>query len=188
MPQAFQELRELTMANHPLAVIPAVRGAERHRAWRNWKPALQARRYTDQQPIVWVGDPGEEFFLIRSGQVDISCPDDTGKEVALGTLRPGQFFGEISLLDGGPRTATVCARGAVVLSRLSRERFLEFLRAHPDAAIHMLTVLGRRQRETVEKVRGIRNVNEAVARQLDPLAGDRRADRHGAPPPSGSSA
>jgi CRP/FNR family cyclic AMP-dependent transcriptional regulator len=153
------------MANHPLAVIPLF--AELSDAeLAELETALQESRYSDHQPVVWVGDPGEDFFLIRSGHVEISCPDETGKEVALGTLSPGQFFGEISLLDGGPRTATVRARGDVVLSRLSRERFLEFLRGHPDAAVHMMTVLGRRQRETVEKVRGIRNVNEAVARQL----------------------
>jgi uncharacterized membrane protein len=153
------------MSNHPLAGIPLfteLSDAE----LAELETALQEGRYGDHQPIVWVGDPGEDFFLIRSGAVEISCPDETGKEVSLGTLTAGHFFGEISLLDGGPRTATARARGDVVLSRLSRERFLEFLRGHPDAAIHMMTVLGRRQRETVEKVRGIRNVNEAVARQL----------------------
>lgn len=124
---------------------------------------LQKRHFAANQPVVWVGEEGNDFYIVQRGQVSVSCPDETGKEVILGTLGPGHFFGEISLLDGGPRTATVRALADVELFVLGREPFLRFLQLHPDAAIHMLTVLGQRQRETVEKVRGIPNVNDAVA-------------------------
>ncbi len=124
---------------------------------------LQKLHFAAHQPVVWVGDQGNDFYIVQHGQLSVSCPDETGKEVILGKLGPGHFFGEISLLDGGPRTATVRALSDVELFVLGREPFLHFLQLHPDAAIHMLTILGRRQRETVEKVRGIPNVNDAVA-------------------------
>jgi CRP/FNR family cyclic AMP-dependent transcriptional regulator len=106
---------------------------------------------------------GDDFYVVQSGKVDISSPDETGKDVLLATLGAGHFFGEISLLDGGPRTATVRAHTDVTLLSLGREDFLRFLEQHPRAAVHMLTVLGQRQRETLDRMRGIRNVNEAVA-------------------------
>ena len=112
--------------------------------------------------IVWVGEPGEEFFIIEQGTVMICLPDEGGRELALAALGPGQFFGEISLLDGGPRTATARAETAATLLKLGREDFLRFLHLHPAVAVHMLTVLGSRQRETNEKLRGIKNANEVI--------------------------
>ena len=126
---------------------------------------LKKKEYAAHQPVVWLGEQGDDFYIVHSGRVTVSAPDETGKEVVLSTLTAGHFFGEISLLDGGPRTATVRTVADAVMLVLSREDFLGFLRRHPDAAIYMLTVLGKRQRETNEKLRGIRNVNEAVAQQ-----------------------
>src|SRR5205085_8048158 len=62
----------------------------------------------------------------------------------------------------GPRTATVRADGDVRLLALTRRDFLEFLKRHPEAAIHILTVLGQRQREMLDKLRGVKNVNEVM--------------------------
>jgi CRP/FNR family cyclic AMP-dependent transcriptional regulator len=124
---------------------------------------MRPRTYAKLQPVFWVGEKGDEFYLISNGQLSVTCPDENGKDVKLATLEAGNFFGELSLLDGGPRTATVRADVESSLLALGREDFLQFLMKHPDAAIRMLTILGQRQRETLEKVRGIRNVNEAVA-------------------------
>ena len=124
---------------------------------------MRAKQFPAHQPVFWIGERGDDFYVIQSGKVSVSCPDESGKEVALALLGPGHFFGEISLLDGGPRTATVRAVNDAVLLSLGRDDFLRFLEQRPNAAVHMLTVLGQRQRETLEKMRGIRNVNEAVA-------------------------
>jgi uncharacterized membrane protein len=123
---------------------------------------MRPRRFAAAQPVVLLGDKGTEFYLILEGQLGVSCPDENGKELKLATLRAGDFFGEISLLDGGPRAANVRAEADSSLLALGREDFLQFLLKHPDAAIRMLTILGQRQRDTLERVRGIRNVNEAV--------------------------
>lgn len=124
---------------------------------------LKTQEYPANRPVVWLGEKGEDFYIVKHGKVVVSCPDETGKEVILNHLGPGQFFGEISLLDGGPRTATVRTALDSAMLILSRDDFLNFLRKHPDAAIYMLGILGQRQRETNEKLRGIRNVNQAVA-------------------------
>jgi uncharacterized membrane protein len=124
---------------------------------------LKSTAYSAHRPVVWLGDQGDDFYILKSGKCLVSCPDESGKEVVLATLGPGQFFGEISLLDGGPRTATVRASENSELLSLSRPDFLNFLRKHPDAAIYMLGILGKRQRDTNEKIRGIKNVNQVVA-------------------------
>jgi CRP/FNR family cyclic AMP-dependent transcriptional regulator len=124
---------------------------------------MKAKRFSPGEHIVWVGEPGVEFFIIQQGRVAITLPDENGRELVLATLTAGQFFGEISLLDGGPRTATARAETEAELLELGRNDFLEFVRKHPSAAIHMMTVLGQRQRETNDKLRGIQNANEVIA-------------------------
>jgi uncharacterized membrane protein len=127
---------------------------------------LKTRQYQAQAPVFWIGEKGTEFYIVQDGAVTVSAPDESGKEVTLAKLGPGNFFGEISLLDGGPRTATIRAAGDTTLLCLTREQFHEFLRDHPSAAIHMLTILGQRQRETNEKLRGVRNANQAIEENL----------------------
>ena len=116
--------------------------------------------------VFWIGDAGDECYVVRSGSIAITYPDGDGREVTLAGLRPGDFFGEIALFDGGPRTATARARHDTTLICLGREPFLAFLRNHPSIAIHIIKVLGKRQRESVEKLRGIKNLNEVMVEQL----------------------
>lgn len=130
---------------------------------------LQTKQFDAHQPVVWLGEQGDDFYIVHTGKVAVSCPDESGKEVTLGTLGPGQFFGEISLLDGGPRTATVRTLRDSTMLILARDDFLQFLKRHPDAAIYMLTILGQRQRETNEKLRGIRNANEEIEAKRTPV-------------------
>lgn len=123
---------------------------------------LKSRSYQQSQPVIWIGDPGADFYIVQQGNVTLSCPDESGNEMELATLGPGDFFGEISLLDGGPRTASARARTAATLLTLGREDFLQFLRTKPTAAIHVMTVLGSRTGGMLDKLRGLKNVNEAV--------------------------
>src|SRR2546423_12890422 len=78
---------------------------------------LKTRKFSDGEPIVFIGDDGTEFYIVQQGKVAVSHPDDSGKEVALAQLGPGDFFGEISLLDGGARAATDRAARPVTLLR-----------------------------------------------------------------------
>jgi uncharacterized membrane protein len=108
---------------------------------------LQRREIPANETIFWVGEKGTEFHIIQSGQVELLVVDENGKEQALALLKSGQFYGELSLLDGGPRTATARAVSDTVLLCLERSQFEHYLLAHASAAFHVLVVLGQRQRE-----------------------------------------
>src|SRR5438270_4885483 len=149
------------MGNDVLAAIPIfAKLSEEDRA--ALAALLKEREFPAHQPVFWLGERGDDFYVVERGKVAVSAPDESGKEVILATLGPGHFFGEISLLDGGPRTATVRALTDTTLLALERSDFLQFLEHNPKAAIHMLGILGMRQRDTLEKMRGIRNANEAI--------------------------
>jgi len=123
---------------------------------------LKEREVAHQQPVFWIGDEGSDFYVVQDGRLAVSYPDEMGHHVTIAVLGAGDFFGEISLLDAGPRTATVRAEDDSRLYVLSRQDFLEFLKRNPSASVHILTVLGQRQREMLLKMRGLKNVNEAI--------------------------
>jgi CRP/FNR family transcriptional regulator, cyclic AMP receptor protein len=110
------------------------------------------------------GDPGDSMYVIRSGEVEAFFKDDTGKRIVLETSRAGAFFGELSLLDNGPRTASVVVTKDVEALRIDREDLDHLLRLHPEAALEMLTAMGRRMRVTADLLRhtASRNVNQAI--------------------------
>lgn len=89
--------------------------------------AMRARRFRRGEVIFHIGDPGEALFIIVSGDVKISLPSDTGEEAILATLGPGDVFGELSLLDGAPRSATATALGPTETVVLPRDRFRELI-------------------------------------------------------------
>jgi CRP/FNR family transcriptional regulator, cyclic AMP receptor protein len=136
---------------------------------------LQPLRFDAHHAVFWIGEPGDEFFIIESGQVVICYPDEHGEEKTLAVLGPGHFFGELSLLDGGRRTATARAQTESRLLSLGREAFHDFLKKHPVSAIHILSTIGRRQRDSLDKLRGIKNANEVVEEQRTPV--QRMAER-----------
>lgn len=130
--------------------------------------ALAPRTLTPLEPLFWVGDSGDDMFFIERGKVEICIPDHGGKEIRLAVLGPGDFLGEISLLDGGSRTATARAIGEVELLSLNRQDFHNCITRFPAVALKVVTILSARQRSTVEKLRGIRNLNEVMDQTLTP--------------------
>ena len=124
------------------------------------------RSFPKGRTIVAEGEPSQSLYVLLSGRAKVQRSDTEGKEVILAVLGPGDFFGEVSLLDGGPRTATARVQDDATLLTLRRDAFLDFLRTYPSAAIHLLEVLGRRERGSVDKLRGIRNLNEVMAQRL----------------------
>jgi CRP/FNR family transcriptional regulator, cyclic AMP receptor protein len=95
----------------------------------------------DGQALCREGEPGQEFFVLEAGQVAVSVG---GEQVA--TLRAGDFFGELALLDAGPRNATVTADGDVSVLVLTRQEFLSVLEEEPVVAVRMLPAIGARLR------------------------------------------
>jgi CRP/FNR family cyclic AMP-dependent transcriptional regulator len=122
------------------------------------------------------GDDGDAMYLIEHGKVRICVRTKDGHEVTLTELGRGDFFGEMALLDGKPRSADARVSENARLAVLSREHFLSFVRSNPNVALEMLTALTNRLRHTDELLRhtATRNVNVEEAAQL--TVADRAAD------------
>ena len=122
------------------------------------------------------GDKGDAMYLIQSGRVRISILDDDKKELTLAELAQGDFFGEMSIIDGRQRSADARVIEDANLAVLSRDAFLAFVRTNPDVALEMLSALTDRLRRTDELLRSrvSRNVNEEEQARL--TVADRAAD------------
>ena len=124
-------------------------------------------RYAAGETIFSFGDPGNALYIVRSGEVEIFLRNDEGEKILLETSQPGDVFGEVSMLDNGPRTAWVAAVSAVEVFRIDRTHFVDYIRQYPPAALHLLSVAARRLRRTDEVIRHTvtRNVNEVADEQ-----------------------
>jgi len=125
---------------------------------------LEVVRFAKGEIVCSYGDPGDSLYLIRSGAVEAFVKDTTGERIVLERAAAGDFFGELSLLDGGPRSASVEVIEDLEALRLDREELQQFLQRHPAVALDLLAATGRRLRETGQRLRGTasRNVNEEV--------------------------
>jgi len=91
------------------------------------------RRYKNGAEIVRAGEPGDSFHVVLEGQPSVTTPDG---QVRL--LEPGDHFGELALLDGAPRAATVTAAGDVTTGRVARNEFQQALHDEPELAVALL--------------------------------------------------
>ena len=117
------------------------------------------------------GDPGGSIFIVAQGDVDIYVEDTTGQRIVFETARAGDFFGELSLLDGDPRSASAQALTDTKTLRVDRADLKLLFSRHPDAAMAVLGVMGRRLREA-DKLLGTRvqsSPNEAVEDRIGTL-------------------
>ena len=130
---------------------------------------MTPREYAALEPVFWVGENGDAMYVVAHGKVRLSYADEEGHDVTITVLGPGAFFGELSLLDGGPRTATARAETPCGLFSLDRAGFYKFLERHPPAAIYMVSVLGTRLRESLDRLRQVRNVNEEEKQVVTPF-------------------
>ncbi len=114
--------------------------------------SLRRRSFHRGEVIFHQGDPGDTLHLIRNGRVKVVLPAETGDEVVLAVLGPGDCFGELALLDGGPRSASVVAMESVETWVLGRQDFLLFFRSNIEAAERLIINLARTIRRTNEDV------------------------------------
>jgi CRP/FNR family transcriptional regulator, cyclic AMP receptor protein len=137
----------------------------------------RAVRREDQQLVFRQGDIPDAMYLVQGGRVAISVWTEDNEELVLATLADGEFFGELGLLDGSPRTATAKALGPVELIEIRKDELLAFLRRNPEAALSMMGEIARRLRgaNALIERRASRNVNELMEETF--TFGDRLADR-----------
>lgn len=137
---------------------------------------FERREVAEGERIFSAGEPGDSLYIVGSGSVELFVKDNTGAKIVLTVCEPGQVFGELSLFDGGARTATaVCLEPATLLV-LDRDDLLAFLRRHPDAALDLLTTMGQRMRGADEMLRRrvARNINDEM--QIRSTAMEKIAD------------
>jgi CRP/FNR family transcriptional regulator, cyclic AMP receptor protein len=125
---------------------------------------LDEKRVLAGQLIFSAGDPGGTMFIVHSGLVELFLQDKAGDRVSLGRVEPGNLFGEFSLLDLEPRSASAKALENTELLVVDRNDLQLLVKAHPDAALDMMAMLTRRIRESNLRVqeRVTRNVNEEI--------------------------
>jgi CRP/FNR family cyclic AMP-dependent transcriptional regulator len=114
------------------------------------------------------GEPGESLYVVRSGEVELFIKDTAGQRIPLAMVGAGEVFGELALLDRGPRTATAIAMADSTLLELDRDDLLLLFQSSPSAALRLLAALGRMTRKADEllRTRVSRNANEEAEENL----------------------
>lgn len=107
-----------------------------------FKHADNLERFAAGATIFRKGDPGDYMYVLIEGEVDVLAD---GKYIR--TLRPGDIFGEMSLIDAAPRSADTVAKTDCVLAPVDERRFLFLVHETPMFALHMLEVMARRLRD-----------------------------------------
>jgi len=113
---------------------------------------MRSRPYAKDEVIYLRGDAGTAFYVIASGRVKIALTSPDGKELILRRLGPGDFHGELALMDDEPRSADAIATESSVLLVLQRDAFRQFLADHPSAAGKLLATMSQYLRRNAELI------------------------------------
>jgi len=134
-------------------------------ATKELRDLLEVKEFKQETLLFQHGEKGDAMYLIDGGRIRISVKDSVGHNVTLAELAGGDFFGEMAILDGKPRSATATVIEEARLVVLSRDKFISFVRRNPDVALNMLTAITNRLRHTDELIRQrvSRNANEELA-------------------------
>jgi len=172
----MSSLSKLSDEAQSLARIPLFQRLEPHEL-EHLAEDVEQVNYKAGEIIFHEYDTGDALYMVEEGSVRIWVTDEDLEQVTLTELSPGQFFGEMAVLDRGQRSSSASAITDTHLHRLSSDNFQKFLMAHPDCAIDVICEIGARLRQTNLLVaqRASRNVNEVMEGQY--TVGQRVADR-----------
>jgi CRP/FNR family transcriptional regulator, cyclic AMP receptor protein len=142
---------------------------------------LRRRRFRRGEVIFHQGDPGDSLHVVVSGAVKIVLPSAEGEEAIIATLRPTDFYGELALLDGAPRSATATALEPTEVLVLPRQVFMELLDTLPGLRDALLTGLARELRRLTGHVEELHFLDLAgrLAMRLTRLAYEAEPDAQG---------
>ncbi|MBT8494349.1 MAG: Crp/Fnr family transcriptional regulator [Deltaproteobacteria bacterium] len=143
---------------------------------------VATKRVPAHRTIVSQDETADSLFLIQSGRIKVGVVGENGREVTLALLRTGETFGEMSLFDGGVRSANCISMEPCTLLELSRDDLLLHLTSHPRTALNMLGQMSKRLRRADETITQLAlcDVNERLIWQLVSLAKE-----DGTPAPEG---
>lgn len=133
--------------------------------------AIDSDKFDSGTTIFKAGDLGDTLYIVNYGEVELSIRDTAGQKIVLKVAREDDVFGEISMLDNRPRSASATAMTDCELFALDRSDLLLLFQKKPDAGLNMLAAMGDMLRETDKllRTRVSRNVNEEMEEKLSPL-------------------
>lgn len=136
--------------------------------------SLTLRKCPKHTLLFMEGDVSGQLFIIESGLVCVYTDDDEGRQLVLNYMGPGEYFGELSLVDNRPRSASVVTVEDTVLHCMSRDAFQSFLKAHPEVNQNLLEALADRVRKLTGNVKdmALLDVYGRVAQTLTRLCGE----------------
>src|ERR1700704_759159 len=170
------ELNGLSEEAQSLARVPLFKRLEPHELEHLAEDVAQVN-YQAGETIFNEHDLGDGLYVVESRTVRIWVMDEDVTEVTLAELKPGDFFGELAVLDRGERSTSATAITDTHLHRLSSDDFQQFLMEHPDCAIDVICEIGARMRQTNQLVsqRVSRNINREMEEKS--TIGQRIADK-----------
>jgi len=170
------DMNNLSEEAQSLARVPLFKRLEPHEL-EHLAEEIDQVNYKAGETIFNEHDRGDALYILEEGNVRIWVYDDDVKEVTLAQLKPGDFFGELAVLDRGERSSSATAVTDIHLHRLSSDDFQKFLTDHPDAAIDVICEIAQRMRQTnlLVSQRASRNIN--VEMEAKSTIGQRIADR-----------
>jgi CRP-like cAMP-binding protein len=113
------------------------------------------RVYAAGEPVIRQGTPGDSLFVIMSGRVEVTVVQEGAPSVRLATLEEGDYFGEMSLMTGAPRSATVAALVETRLLEVGKESFRRILAAQPNLVEQLGAALQLRQSERAQAMASV---------------------------------
>jgi CRP/FNR family cyclic AMP-dependent transcriptional regulator len=143
---------------------------------------VRQRRYKEGDTIFHRDDPGVALYVILSGKVKIHNETPDGGDLMIAVLTPGDFFGELAVIDGEERSADATTLEPTELLMLTKQDMHDIIQRHPKIGLNLLVTLSGRLRRTTDSLRALStlDVNGRVAKQLLSLS-----DQHGIPTPTG---
>lgn len=170
------EMNNLSDEAQSLARVPLFKRLEPHEL-EHLAEEVDQVNYQAGDTIFHEHDRGDALYILEEGNVRIWVMDEDVHEVTLAELKPGDFFGELAVLDRGERSSSATAITDIHLHRLSSDDFQQFLIDHPDAAIDVICEIAARMRQTNLLVtqRASRNIN--VEMEEKATIGQRVADK-----------
>ena len=129
---------------------------------------VRKNRYTPSSVILAEGEPGDNLFLLLEGSAKVTRAGSQGREVVIAFIRAGEFFGELSILDGQARSASVVALEDSQVYVIERSDFIGLIRRDPDLSIHLLQELARRIRASDRQIEYLA-LNDAESRVFHTL-------------------
>ena len=137
---------------------------------------IEERAFVAGQTVFKLGDPGGEMYVVLSGRVELFIIDNNGRRALVGVVEPGEIFGEFSLFDSEPRSASAIAVVGTRTCRIDRDDLTSLFTKKPQAALDILAVLSRRLRRTDLMLAEYMAPNANVVIEGKATLGDRIAD------------